>query len=96
MNNQPVPMDMSNWACIPNWCNRQTQGNAAQVKLNQRMNWPPCKCFNCNKVSHLAAQGCAPKKAQINYIINKPEEIMNLSAPLTPDGILDDALSNFN
>ncbi len=60
------------------------------------MNWPPCKCFNCNKVSHLAAQGCAPKKAQINYIINKPEEIMNLSAPLTPDGILDDALSNFN
>jgi len=38
MNNQLVLMDTSNWACTPNWRNRITQGNAAQVEPNQQSN----------------------------------------------------------
>ncbi len=55
MNNQPVPMDTSNQAHAPNWRNRATQGNVAQVETSQE-NRPPRKCYNCNKVGHLAAQ----------------------------------------
>ncbi len=67
-----------------------------QVKLNQQMNWPLWKCYNCNKVGHLAAQCRASKRARINYIINKPEETTNLQAPLTLDGILDNTLNMFD
>ena len=68
----------------------------AQVELNQQSNWLLRKCFNCDKVSHMAVQCRAPKKARINYIINEPEEMTNLQPPLTPDGILDNALFTFD
>ncbi len=96
MNNQPVPMDTSNQAHAPNWRSRMTQGNVAQIKMNQWLNWPPCKCFNCDKVGHIAANCRAPKKARINYIIDEPEDMTNQQVPLTPDGILDNALTSFD
>jgi|SRR6266851_3598202 len=97
MNNQPVLMDMSNRARALNWHNRATQGNVVQVKPNQQSNWPPCKCFNCDKVGHITRQCHTPKKARISHILDEPEEKMaNLQAPLTPDGTLDNALTSFD
>jgi len=96
MNNQPVPMDMSNQVRTPNWHDRMTQGNVAQVELSQRSNWLPHKCFNCDKVSHFAAQCRAPKKARISNIIDEPEEMTNQQTPLTPDGVLDNTLALFD
>ena len=89
-------MDTSNQACAPNWHNRPTQGNVVQVEPNQQSNWLLCKCFNCDKIGHIARQCCAPKKARINYIIDEPEEMTNQQVPLTPDGILNNALFMFN
>ena len=60
------------------------------------MNQPPHKCYNCDKVGHLADQCRALKKARINFIIDKPEEMTDLQAALTPDGILDNALGAFD
>jgi len=60
------------------------------------MNQPPHKCYNCDKVGHLVAQCRVPKRARINFIIDKPEEMMNLQMALTPDGILNNALSAFD
>src|SRR6267154_3115825 len=65
MNNSPVPMDTSNRARAPTWCNRPAQGNTAQIESNQVPNRPPRKCYNCDKVGHLVAQCRAPKKARI-------------------------------
>src|SRR6266853_3024554 len=96
MNNTPVPMDMSNQACAPTWCTRPSQGNAIQVEPNQPTNRPPCKCYNCDKVGHLVAQCWAPKKARINFIIDEPEEMTNLQAAITLDGILDNTLTMFD
>ena len=96
MNNTPVPMDTSNQAHAPTWCTRPSQGNTAQVEPNQTMNQPPHKCYNCDKVGHLAAQCRALKKARINFIIDEPEEMTNLQAALTPDGILDNTLNAFD
>ena len=96
MNNVPVPMDTSNRACAPNWHNRPSQGNIIQVEPNPLMNRPPRKCYNCDKVGHLAAQCCALKKARINFIINEPEEMTNLQVAITPDGILNNALTAFD
>jgi len=42
------------------------------------------------------AQCRAPKKARINFIINEPEEMTNVQAAITPDGILDNALTMFD
>ncbi len=42
------------------------------------------------------AQCRALKKARINFIIDEPKEMTNLQAALTPDGILDNALTMFN
>jgi len=33
---------------------------------------------------------------QINSIMDKPEEIKNIQTPITPEGILDNALAMFN
>jgi len=96
MNNTPVPMDTSNRARALTWCTRAAQGNTAQVELNQMPNRPPRKCYNCDKVGHLVAQCRAPKKARINYIIDEQEEMTNLQTPLTPDGILNNALTAFD
>jgi len=97
MNNQLVPMDTSNQARMPNWRNNPVQGNAAQAEPNQRPNWPPRKCFNCDKVGYIARQCNAPKKARISHIYDEPDkEMANLQTPLTPNGILDDALTSFN
>ena len=87
-------MDTSNCACAPNWRNRQTYGNAAQV--DQTKQWPPRKCYNCDKLGHLAAQCRAPKKTQINSVIDEPEDMANVQTALTPDGILDNTLAMFD
>ncbi len=96
MNNTPVPMDMSNQARAPTWHTRPSQGNTAQVEQIQTANWPSRKCYNCDKVGHLVAQCQAPKKARINFILNKPEEMTNVQTALTLDGILDNTLSAFD
>ncbi len=96
MNNTPVPMDTSNRARAPTWRTRPAQGNATQVEPNQWANRLPCKCYNCDEVGHLAAQCRAPKKATINYIIDEPEDMTNLQPALTPEGVLDNALSSFD
>ncbi len=96
MNNTPVPMDTSNRARASTWRTRPAQGNVAQVGPNQWPKRPPRKCYNCDKVGHLAAQCRAPKKASINYIIDEPEEMMNLQPALTPEGVLDNALALFD
>src|SRR6266853_3972207 len=92
MNNTPVPMDTSNQAHAPTWCTRPSQGNMAQVEPNQTANRPPRKCYNCDKVGHLVAQCRAPKKARITCAYDEPEDTTNL----TPDNILDNALSSFD
>jgi hypothetical protein len=92
----PVLMDMSNRTHALNWSNRQTYGNAAQTDQNTPRHWLPRKCFNCGKPGHLAAQCHAPKKTQINLVIDKPEDMANVQMALTPDGILDNALTMFD
>jgi hypothetical protein len=99
MNNMAVLMDTSNWACAPrqqgNWGGRAYR-NATQTDQSPPKQWPPCKCFRCDKEGHVAAQCCAPRQAQINLVINEPEDMSNIQAPITPKGILDNALSMFD
>ena len=54
------------------------------------------KCYNCDHVGHLAKFCQAPKKANISSIIDEPEEMTNVQSTITPDGILDNALTMFN
>jgi hypothetical protein len=42
------------------------------------------------------AHDCRTKNAQINSVIDEPEDMSNIQAPITPKGILDNALSMFN
>ena len=49
----------------------------------------------CNHVGHLA-RDCHAKQAQINSVIDEPEDMNNVQALITPEGILDNALSMFN
>ena len=106
MSNMPVPMDMSNCAHAPNWCNCQTYGNVAQTdqtygntaqtdQVSPRQ-WLPHKCFNCDKPEHLATQCCAPRKTRINSVIDEPEDMAHIQPALTPDRILDNALAMFD
>jgi hypothetical protein len=102
----PVPMDTSNRACAPNWHNRQTYsnmaqtdptyGNAAQTDQAPQRQWPPCKCFNCDKIGHLARQCRAPRKTQINSVIDEPEDMTHVQSAITPDRILENALAMFD
>jgi hypothetical protein len=57
--------------------------------------WPPRKCFMCNRVGHLACNCCA-RNAQINSVIDEPKDMSNIQTPITPEGILDNALSMFD
>jgi len=68
----------------------------AQVEPNQQWNWPLCKCFNCDKISHIAKNCHALKKARISNIMDEPKEMTNQQMPLTPDRILDNALFAFD
>jgi hypothetical protein len=99
-------MDTSNHACAPNWHNCQTYGNTAQMdqtygnaaqmdQVPQRQ-WLLRKCFNCDKLGQLVAQCRAPKKTQINSVIDEPEEITHVQPLLTPDRILNNALAMFD
>ena len=56
---------------------------------------PPRRCFMCNCIGHLACD-CRTKNVQINSVINEPKDMSNVQAPITPEGILDNALSMFN
>jgi hypothetical protein len=38
----------------------------------------------------------ASRQAQINSIMDKPEEMKDVQTPITPDGILDNALAMFD
>jgi hypothetical protein len=49
----------------------------------------------CNRVGHLARDCCA-RNAQINSVIDEPEDMSNVQTPITPEGILNNALSMFN
>ena len=42
------------------------------------------------------AQCSAPRQAQINLIMDEPEEMKNVQMPIMPDGILDNVLAMFN
>jgi hypothetical protein len=98
MNNMAVPMDTSNRARAPRQQGNQGRGayrNAVQTDQGPPKQWPPCKCFTCNCVGHLA-RDCHAKNAQINSVIDEPEDMNNVQAPITPEGILDNALSMFD
>jgi len=88
-------MDTSNRAHAPRQ-NQQAQGNAAQVDQTPAWRCTPRKCFNCNKEGHFQAQCRAPKKAQINSVLDEPEDMVSVQQALTPDSILDNALTMFD
>jgi len=46
-------------------------------------------------VGHLA-RDCRAKNVQINSVIDEPEDMSGVQAPITPEGILDNALSMFD
>jgi hypothetical protein len=46
-------------------------------------------------MGHLA-HDCHARNAQINSVIDKPEDMSNVQALITPEGILDNTLSMFN
>jgi len=98
MNNMAVPMDTSNQARAPRQQGNQggrAYGNTIQADQGPPKQWPPRKCFKCNCVGHLAYDCCA-RNVQINSVINKPEDMSNIQAPITPKGMLDNALSMFD
>jgi hypothetical protein len=106
MSNMPVLMDTSNRARAPNWHNHQTHGNmaqtdqtygnAAQTDQAPPRQWLLRKCFNCDKPGHLARQCHAPRKTQINSVIDEPEDMAHVQPAITPDGILENTLAMFN
>jgi hypothetical protein len=49
----------------------------------------------CNREGHLA-HDCHARNMQINSIISKSDDMSNIQAPITPKGILDNALSMFD
>jgi hypothetical protein len=87
-------MDMSNHARAPK--QGQAWSNAAQAENPLwRQSWPKT-CFNCSKEGHFQAQCCAPRKTQINSIIDEPEDMKGVQEALTPEGILDNVLTMFD
>jgi hypothetical protein len=42
------------------------------------------------------ARDCHAKNAQINSVIDKPKDMSNVQAPITPEGILNNALLMFD
>ena len=86
-------MDMSNRARAPNWRTKPMQTNVAQATPG---NPETHKCYNCDRVGHLARFCKAPKKTQISSILDEPEEMSNIQKELTPDNILDNALTMFD
>ena len=46
-------------------------------------------------MGHLA-RDCRAKQAQINSVIDEPEDMSNVQPLITPEGILDNALSMFD
>jgi hypothetical protein len=98
MNNMVVPMDTSNQACALRQQGnrgRRAQGNATQTDQGPPKQWPPHRCFMCNHIGHLAHK-CHARNAQINSVIDEPEEMSNIQALITPEGILNNALLMFN
>jgi hypothetical protein len=98
MKNMAVPMDMSNQARAPRQQGNQggrAYGNAMQMDQGPPKRWQPRKCFTCNRKGHLARDCCA-RNTQINSVIDEPEDMSNIQAPITPEGILDNALSMFD
>ena len=99
MNNMVVPMDMSNRARAPKQQGnqgRRAYGNAMQADQGPPKQWLPRKCFNCNKLGHLARQCHVLRKTQINSVINEPEDMTKVQTALMPKGILDNALAMFD
>jgi hypothetical protein len=94
MRNMPVPMDTSNHTCTPG--QRQAQNNAAQAENLPWRQLRPWMCFNYGKEGHFQAQCCAPRKTQINSVIDEPEDMANIQEPLSPEGILDNMLAMFD
>ena len=93
-----VPMDMSNRARTPRQQGnqgRRAYGNAIQADQGLPKQWPPHKCFTCNREGHLAYD-CHARNAQINSVIDEPDDMSNIQALITPKGILDNTLSMFD
>jgi hypothetical protein len=100
MRNMLVPMDTSNRTRAPR--QGQVQNNAAQVKNPSWCQPRPRTCFNCGKEGHFQAECHAPRKnrtprqTQINSVIDEPKDMQGVQPPLTPEGILDNALAMFD
>jgi len=93
-----VPIDTSNCAHAPRQQGNQggrAYGNTVQTDQEPPKQWPPHKCFMCNHVGHLACN-CRARNAQINSVIDESDDMSNVQAPITPEGILDNTLSMFD
>jgi len=91
-------MDTSNRTRAPRQLGNQggrAYRNATEMDQGPPKQWPPRKCFICNRVGHLA-RDCRAKNMQINSVIDKPEDMSNVQTLITPEGILDNALSMFD
>jgi len=98
MNNMAVPMDTFNQVRAPRQQGNQggrAYRNAIQASQELPKQWPLRKCFTCNREGHLACD-CHARNTQINSVINKQEDMSNIQAPITPEGILNNALSMFD
>jgi len=93
-----VPMDISNRAHAPRQQGNpsgRTYRNAVQTDQGPPKQWPPRKCFTCNREGHLACE-CHARNAQVNSVIDEPDNMSNIQALITLEGILDNALSMFD
>jgi len=91
-------MDTPNRARAPRQQGNQggrAYGNAIQADQGPPKRWPLRKCFTCNRKGHLVRDCCA-RNAQINSVINEPDDMSNVQAPITPKGILNNALLMFD
>jgi hypothetical protein len=74
---------------------RRAYRNAVQADQGLLKQWLPHKCFKCDRMGHLA-RNCHARNAQINSVIDELEDMSNIQTPITPEGILNNALSMFD
>jgi hypothetical protein len=65
-------------------------------KQNQPHQGDGCHTSVSDAIRKVTLQCNAPRKTQINSVIDELEEMSNVQAPITPDGILNNMLAMFD